>query len=463
MSLVEIRRAALDALLTQRQTAQDALNEVLKSPSAEKRDLNDAESTLFEQRRGEILSLDEQISAGRDALNEAVDSEKREAAAHELRAQYGRPTPDGPDGPSVRVTSEPETYRRGGSNSYFRDLTAAHLHGRRDAIERLTRNDREVAAGLEQRALTTTDGAGGEFVPPLWMVNQYVELARAGRITADLLNKQQLPAGTDTISLPKLATGTAVAEQATQNTAVQNTDATTSSVTAAVATIAGQQVVALQLIEQSPVNLDDVLLADLAADYAIKTDVFVLNNNAANKRGLLNVSGINAVTYTDASPTVAEIYAKVADAIQQIHTNRFMPPTHIVMHPRRWAWLLAAIDSGGRPFIVPSAQAPMNSAGSAGAVTSQGYVGTLQGLPVYVDPNVPINLGAGTNEDRIIIMRAADVLLYEGTPRAEAFRETKADQLSVLLRFYNYLALQSERLPKAVSVIAGTGLITPTF
>ena len=45
----------------------------------------------------------------------------------------------------------------------------------------------------------------------------------------------------------------------------------------------------------------------------------------------------------------------------------------------------------------------------------------------------------------------------------KAFRETKADQLSVLIRFYNYVALHSARYPKAISVIAGTGLVTPTF
>jgi hypothetical protein len=34
----------------------------------------------------------------------------------------------------------------------------------------LRRNDREVAA--EYRALSTTDGAGGDCSPPLWMVEQ---------------------------------------------------------------------------------------------------------------------------------------------------------------------------------------------------------------------------------------------------------------------------------------------------
>ncbi|MEV4001002.1 phage major capsid protein [Actinomadura sp. NPDC049753] len=456
---VEFLRGRVNELLEKRKTAKEALAAVMEKPTAEERKLTPDETRAFKEREAEIQGIDTELETLQSELSSTEELERREQAANELRAKYGAVAPSGPE-QRVKVTSEPETYRRGGPNSYFRDLTRAHLHGSRESVERLARNDREV---MEKRALTTTDGAGGEFVPPAWMVDEYVRLARAGRTSANLLRSAPLPPGTDSINLPRLATGTAVAEQATQNTSVQNTDATTASVTANVATIAGQQVVAVQLIEQSPINVDEILLADLAADYAVKLDVFALNNNAAGKRGLLNVTGVNAVTYTDATPTVAEAYAKLADAIQQVHTGRYLPPSHVIMHPRRWAWMLAAVDAQGRPFVVPAAQAPMNSAGSAAPVASEGYVGTLQGLPVYVDPNIPINLGAGTNEDRIIVVRADDVILFESTPRSEAFRETKADQLSVLLRFYNYVALHSERYPKSISVISGTGLITPTF
>ncbi len=411
-------------------------------------------STLLRDRdaaEAEVRSLDERIASTERAV---ADEQARDQAERDTERTGARP----PTG-RAQVT-DPEVYARGGPVSYFRDLFRAQHTNSRESIERLVQHDRACADNAEYRALTTTDGAGGEFVPPLWMVQQFIELARAGRVVADQLNGQTLPGGTDSISLPRLATGTAVAEQATQNTAVQNTDATTNSVTAAVATIAGQQVVAQQLLDQSPINMDDVLLADLAADYAIKADIFAINNNAANKLGLLNVSGVNAVTYTDASPTVGELYAKVADAIQQIHTGRLMPGDKIFMHPRRWAWFLSALDTAGRPLVTPDSQ---NSIASASGVVSQGRVGVLQGLPVYVDPNIPVNLGGGTNEDRIIVVRSTDVLFYESTPKSETFRETKADQLSVLLRFYAYCAIHASRYPKSISVISGTGLVTPTF
>ena len=40
----------------------------------------------------------------------------------------------------------------------------------------------------------------------------------------------------------------------------------------------------------------------------------------------------------------------------------------------------------------------------------------LRELPVYVDTAIPTNLGTGTNEDRIIVTRPADHILFEGVP-----------------------------------------------
>ncbi|MGW4050801.1 phage major capsid protein [Streptomyces sp. NPDC004779] len=450
-------RKQMTAALEARAALKSEMDGILAGPKAESRDLTDAEAHTFGEKRTALKTADTEIDELRTRIKDLEEDEERERRAAQTLAEHRQA---GERREHVTVVSEPETYRKGGGTSYFSDLFRAQQRGDREAIERLQRNDREVQ---EKRALTTTDGGVGEFVPPLWMVEDYVRLARAGRVVADQLASAPLPSGTDSISLPRLATGTSTAEQTSQNTAVSNTDATSNSVTASVATIAGQQVVSQQLLEQSPVNMDSILLADLAADYAVRLDTFVIANNAASKRGLLNVSGLNAVTYTDADPTVGEAYSKVGDGIQQIHTGRFMPPDKIFMHPRRWAWFTVSLDTAGRPLVVPVAQMPQNAIAAMGDVTSEGFVGTLQGLPVFVDPNIPTNLGAGTNEDRIIIARSSDVILFEGSPRAEAFRETYANQLSVLLRFYNYAALHSERYPKSLSVVSGTGLITPSF
>lgn len=411
-----------------------------------------------------ITSRDQAKKALDEAQRQVDALAKMHAEEEEVERLSAQTFPTGVRSPGVaRITSEPAIYRRGDHQgaSWVRDMIGVSLRADADAADRLRRNNKAVAQ--EVRALNTTDTSGGDFVPPVWLMNEMATYARAGRVAANLVRNEPLPGGTDAINLPKVTGGTAVAEQGTQNNAVQNTDATTATVTSNIATIAGQQVVSVQLIEQSPVNMDEVLLRDLMADLAQKIDVFCLNNNVANKRGLLNVSGINAVTFTSASPTAALAYSKVADAIQRIHTGRFLPPDTVLMHPRRWAWFLASLDSQNRPLVVPNANGPMNAEGIQAGVSSEGYVGSLQGLPVYVDANIPVNLGAGTNQDPLLVFRRDDHILFEGTPKAEAFREPLAANLSILLRVYNYIATAFERYPSSISVVNGTGTVAPTF
>jgi HK97 family phage major capsid protein len=472
--MLEYLRQRLAALLNERAELAAKRDAVLAGPTEEKRDLTAEEAKAFEEARTAIIAHDEKINEARARISVLEEDEKRQAAVDQLAADLGRNAQPSPHSPAR--TTDPDFYPRHGDRSYFRDLMNAQMFGNREANERLARNDQQVADQIKERiqrgeqfigsrALTTTDGGIGEFVPPLWMIDEYVRLARAGRVFADQLRPVPLPPGTDSINLPRLATGTAVAEQATQNTAVQNTDATTNSISSGIATIAGQQVVSVQLLEQSPLGaqLDNILLADLAADYATKLDVFALSNNASGKLGVLSVSGISAVAFTTGSPTVPLAYAKFADAIQRVATNRFLPAQKIFMHPRRWAWFLAALDTSNRPLVVPAAQNPQNAAGTETDLSAEGYVGTLQGLPVYQDPNIPTGLGAGTNEDIVIVARTDDIILFESTPRSEAFREPLAAQLSVLLRFYNYASIQAGRYPKSISTIGGTGFVAPTF
>ena len=74
---------------------------------------------------------------------------------------------------------------------------------------------------------------------------------------------------------------------------------------------------------------------------------------------------------------------------------------------------------------------------------SQGLVGQMLGLPVYVDALIPTNIGGGTNQDEIYLAKADDLWLWEGQVRAEAFQQTYANNLSVFVRLYNYASFQA--------------------
>ncbi|MEY9851254.1 HK97 family phage major capsid protein [Leifsonia sp. EB41] len=404
-----------------------------------------------------------QLNTEIDALEERQGELQRQAQmednARRARAAFG----------PARIVRSEEVYRPDRPElSFFMDLRNARSGGDWAAAERLSRH--QAAYEAETRALSTQAGAGGQFAPPAWLVDEWVGLARPGRITADRLNKDELPSGVSSINLPKVASGESVAVQATQNTAVSSTDLTTNSVSSGITTLAGQQVIALQLIQQSGIAFDKVIGQDLMAEYAKQLDLQVLNGSGASGQlqGLIGVAGVNAITYTQATPTVGgagQFLAQINQAVLAVNTNRFLPPSGIIMHPRRWSWVLNANDNQGRPLVVPSGDyAGFNTPGSASAApTAQGAAGSLFGLPVYVDANVPTNLGAGTNQDVALVGRFEDSFLWETAPAFEAFDAPYANQMSILFRVSGYAAMIANRYPASLSIISGTGLVTPTF
>ena len=286
----------------------------------------------------------------------------------------------------TRVREAP-TYQRGDPRrSYLQDLIRVQLNMDADgsARDRLMRHAHDVATlseYAEHRDLSRVDGSGGYAVPPAWLMDQYVELAVRVALTGELCNTQPLPSGTDSINIPKLLTGTATGPQTADNTAVVDVDLTDTFINAPVRTIAGQQGLAIQLIDQSPIAFDDVVFRDLVADYAAQVDRQVLNGSGTSGQvlGVHGTAGIQTVAVS--AVTIQGVYSAIANAIQLIHTTRYLPPDVIVMHPRRWGWFLSLLDGQQRPLFLPGANAPMNTAGVLTNVASQQVVRQMHGLP----------------------------------------------------------------------------------
>jgi hypothetical protein len=93
------------------------------------------------------------------------------------------------------------------------------------------------------------------------------------------------------------------------------------------------------------------------------------------------------------------------------------------MHPRGWGWLTQVLDTTNRPLVVPRADGPFNAQGILERVDSQQVVEQIQGVPVVTDANLATNLGAGSNQDFIYVMRASDIVLFESGFRARALYE----------------------------------------
>jgi HK97 family phage major capsid protein len=426
----------------------------------------------------------ENASSNADLDRLSLDFDQAKDAHARLRANLERsqaleeakldlpvsPVEDRSPAGSLRITETELTYERPrvrGATNIFRDMALAQFEQDSAARERIERHGRQMVDSTNprvgERALNITDGTGGEFVPPIYLQDQWIGLPRARRPIADALGAMPLPPGTDTINIPKVATGTTVAVQ-TDGGAVSSTDLTDTHVTAAVQTVAGQQDVSQQLVDLSAPGIDQVIWDDISRAYDTKIEVLVITGAVTNAKGINQVAGTTTRTYTDASPTVPELYSKAAGAIADVHTNVFESPNLIAMHPLRWAWILASLDSQNRPLVVPAGQPGYNAMALQNRVAAEAIVGNLQALPVVASASIPTTLGAGTNQDQIYVLRTDEIKFWEGeSPRLRVFGEVLSGTLQVRFQLYNYYAVMCGRLPKAISIIDGTGLVAPTF
>ena len=405
----------------------------------------------------EIAALDERIATAQ--ANEKRTAEIAESRAAAKVATFGGAT----------VTREAQTYEKNGSNSFVRDMINANIRNDRNSWDRLYRHQQEVA--IETRDVSRTDGAGGDFVPPLYLTNEYAEFARAARVTADLLTNMALPAGTDSINIPQITTGSLSAFQSADNTATTTRDLVTSIVTAPVRTISGYENVSIQLVEQSPLagGLDRMIFGDLMKDYALQLNTAVVgagDGTSGTMKGLLTLgtdttNGI-PTTWTESTPSAVNGLIAFAKGIGKVVTNRYQDVEAIVMHPSTWYWFMSQVDGNSRPLVVPVAAGPFNANGvvsNPGA--AKGLVGTIHGVPVYVDATVTKTYGASTNQSPILIGKFSDSYLFESGTKTRVLPDVLSANLTVRFQVYGYAAI-AHRFNKAVSAVTGTGTVAPS-
>lgn len=514
-------------------------------------------TAMTAEQRTEFAGMDTQITeldADIEIRTRQADRETRAAAA---RAASGNTNPAGGgterrSGSRWSVGGEPTVYGRNSGHSYFLDLArisakqgdgdggipaaearlarhqtelrtdmAGRAEARAAAAQRayeqaidsgtvaerraqeriLARMEREGISPFEKRALNRTDGTGGYLVPPLWLIDELVPYLRAGRDFADLWRGMPLPPGTDSINIPRLKIGTATGPQAADGGAVSGRDMSDDFVNGQVRTIAGQEDVALQLLDQSPVAFDELVFEDLAADYnsQLSGQCYVGSGAAGQINGVWpagvistangiyiantnNASGQTWTNGTGASPSVTgSVFQASGQMLSLVARTRLRPPTHHVWHPWLWYFLMTQVDTAGRPLVVPGT--PNNVGYNQAAIENDGPVvsgpvGWYQGLPVILDPNVPVTWPAsgGTNP-QITTLSAGqfaptagsgvftpmltglwnDMFLWEGEMRTRALTEVLSGNLQVRFQLYNYVASIPNRYQAYADVSTGSG------
>jgi HK97 family phage major capsid protein len=447
-ALIEERDALLDAIEARENAAVAETRELTEDESAE----NDAD----EKRVREIKARLERAAA-RAELREV------EGVARLIGGTPAAPAA----APKVEARSRPVYSPDNSEASWFADAAAFRMHGNTDALDRMQRHADAEAGKIEKRDLYINAGNGGELSPPLYLQQMFEQGRTAGAVAASLATRVSLDGYQgQSVTIPKITgnAGVGVHAGASPLNALTEVDATTGAATESIIAIGGVQDIEGLLVRRSFPGADAVIVQNLAAQVAAKKDALILDTSS-DPQSIDGASGINAITYTQATPTIALLYPKMADAVQRINSTWFEAPTAWVMHPRRVGDFMKSLDTAGRPLVAPMAVAQNPLAHTDGGVTrAEGFTGLqVMGLPVYADANVPTTVGAGTNQDIIYLAKWDKLLLFESSVMLDISREAAFKSDGVVVRAVQDVTWVVEHAPKAFATINGTGLVAPTF
>jgi hypothetical protein len=223
--------------------------------------------------------------------------------------------------------------------------------------------------------------------------------------------------------------------------------------------------VSIQLLEQSPINMDAIIFGDLTKDLALLINTQVTSNNNGTSHTLLGLTyqGINtgtSVTWTQTTPDATGLVPALGKALAGVANNRYMDSEAIIMSPSTWYSVSSYLDSSNRP-VFASTTSGFNpvvvGASGASLATSSGLVGYYgAGVPIYIDATMPKTVN--TNQSPIIVGKFSDSYLFKGAQKAGLFPDVGSSTLTVRFRLYQYVAL-AHRFNKSLAAISGTGTV----
>ncbi len=225
---------------------------------------------------------------------------------------------------------------------------------------------RDLVAALQVATVSENTG----MVPPNYL-RDVIGVIDSSRPFIDSIERAPLPASGMKIFTPKLGTQATVALTA-EGSEFSSTDTTVTFQEDNIVKFAGANIVNVELFDRSDPSFADLLIRELAASYAQKTDAYAANIAAQNS----------------AASTGSTIYKSIADGISDSYGVMRFVPNRLLVAPGSgvngidFAGLLGAVDGSNRPLF--AAAAPQNAAG----LISQGSTaGTVAGLSLVVDPN----------------------------------------------------------------------------
>jgi HK97 family phage major capsid protein len=342
--------------------------------------------------------------------------------------------------PPAPIPSRAEALSGGVEGAIARSSEAS-MHVERRVREVRSRMKREQPKSYQElRAAISTSSGGVGLVPasgaPRYVAELFADQARVKARLASRLLQGQLPSSGKVVLVPRATTGAVMGIQTSEGNAYTDSSMVTDTATSPVVTIVGKQDVSRELLDRG-VNTDADIAASLGASFAGQLEAQVINGSGASGQltGLLGTTGIVSNSYTDASATSAEAFGAIQKLLSDTGTAYGAPIDTLVMHSRRARWLSDNAVFGSQD----------------------------EGAEVLETQGIPVNLGAGTNEDAIIAMALAETPLFIGPINFEVDPGVLSGTLQVRIFAWAYCALVGARIPASIGKLGGTDLITPVF
>jgi HK97 family phage major capsid protein len=270
---------------------------------------------------------------------------------------------------------------------------------------------------------TTGDNPG---LIPQAILGPIVAFVDAARPFVSALGPRQMPGGS--WARPKITQHTSVAAQGAEKTELVSQKMTISKLTATPTTYGGYVNISRQDIDFTQPQIMDIVINDLAAQYAILTeDVAIDAATSAATAGPTLPTGV---------PTTAQVTAAIWTAAGSVYAAaKGAGRVFIVAGPD----MLGVLGPLFNPVNPQNAQSPGFEASNFGL----GSAGTISGIPVYIS--------AGMLANNMLVMSSAAFEVYED--RIGSLQVVEPSVLGVQVAYAGYFATLSIEATAIIKIV----------
>jgi HK97 family phage prohead protease len=240
------------------------------------------------------------------------------------------------------------------------------------------------------------------------------------------LGTRAMPQAGSSFLRPFVKVHSAVGQQSTELTALSTANFEVDDISIAKKTFGGKLLLSEQVIDWSSPSMLDAAIQDMTGQYALATEKETVDRLVAA------MSAGNAITtdLTDGEEIIADLYLAASEIAE---VGNYLPNALLVA-PKTWAKLGAAVDGQGRPLF-PLA-GPVNSAGQLPQGTS-GWNGNILGLTLIVSNQITDQAyGTQDADDFLWVLNTRAIETYEQQKGFLELRDPANLGVSISLRGY---------------------------